>query len=114
MRAQSRLVDAVGGPDAVNRRDEAAILRSPPRGIVGDQHCVARLAAIPLQSARKHRQDRLCRFRPIHRTAHHDREVVIVPKDARASLRAMSRGERRACKNENELRKTNHGRFLKG
>ena len=83
-------------PNAVNRRDEAAILRCPPRGIVGDHHGVARLAAVPPQSARKHRQDRCVRFRPVHRTAHHDREVVIVPEDPRASLGAVSRGERRA------------------
>ena len=95
--AEATLVQSVGGADAVDRGDQACVFGRPARRIVRDRHLRAGTPAVAAHPARQHGEDRLGRFRPIHCASDDDRELVVVPQDARAGIGDLRRRQHGAC-----------------
>ena len=51
-----------------------------------NRHRAAGTAAVAAHAARKHREDRIGGFRPVHRSSDQDRQLVVVPQDAGAGV----------------------------
>ena len=112
--AEAALVQPVGGADAVDRGDQASVSGRPARRIVGDGHLRAGTPAVAAHPARQKGEDRLGRFRPIHCASDDDRELVVVPQDARAgigNLRRRQHGARCRRRDDRDLEIENGSRF---
>ena len=112
--AEAALVQSVGGADAVDRGDKARVFGRPARRIVRDCHLRAGAPAVAAHRPRQHGEDRLRRFRPIHRAPDDDRKLVVVPQDAGAGIGDLRRRQQRAgCRrNHRDLENGSRFRFL--